>query len=467
MNRMPFPGPEAAAYDQGMRTPAHAAGSSAPTPEVQRNMLGRNAATAVLLAITLSACAPPASAPAPGPTRWFKGNLHTHSLWSDGNDFPEAITDWYRTRSYDFLAMSDHNTLAEGERWTSIPRDHNMIKVYERYVERFGADWVEERWEGDTLRVRLKTLKEYRPLLEEPGKFLIIQAEEITDKFQDKPLHMNATGIVEKIEPRGGNSVREVLQNDIDAVLAQRERTGAPIVPHINHPNFRWAVTVEDMIPLEGERFFEVYNGHPQVNTEGDQVHPSTDRLWDILLAHRIADGRDIMYGLGTDDSHQYWSFRPGASIPGRGWIMVRAPELTTAAIVAAMERGDFYASSGVTLREVRAGRDRYSVEIEPEPGVTYVTQFIGTRRGFDRRSEAQSDSLGRPVSRRYSADIGQVLAEIRGPSASYRPRGDELYVRAKIVSSRPAEYPWPESEVETAWTQPVVVSSPTATPSR
>ena len=28
--------------------------------------------------------------------RWFKGNTHTHSLWSDGNDFPEMIVDWYK-----------------------------------------------------------------------------------------------------------------------------------------------------------------------------------------------------------------------------------------------------------------------------------------------------------------------------------------------------------------------------------
>ncbi len=27
----------------------------------------------------------------PPPLRWWKGNLHTHSLWSDGNDYPERI----------------------------------------------------------------------------------------------------------------------------------------------------------------------------------------------------------------------------------------------------------------------------------------------------------------------------------------------------------------------------------------
>lgn len=51
-----------------------------------------------------------------GQTRWFKGNLHTHSLWSDGNDFPEMICDWYAQNDYNFLALSDHNILSRGEK---------------------------------------------------------------------------------------------------------------------------------------------------------------------------------------------------------------------------------------------------------------------------------------------------------------------------------------------------------------
>ena len=27
------------------------------------------------------------------PYRYWKGNIHTHSLWSDGNDFPEMIAE--------------------------------------------------------------------------------------------------------------------------------------------------------------------------------------------------------------------------------------------------------------------------------------------------------------------------------------------------------------------------------------
>src|SRR4051812_26967133 len=48
-----------------------------------------------------------------GPKYW-KGNLHTHSFWSDGDDFPEMIADWYRDKGYHFLSLSDHNVLSEG-----------------------------------------------------------------------------------------------------------------------------------------------------------------------------------------------------------------------------------------------------------------------------------------------------------------------------------------------------------------
>ena len=54
--------------------------------------------------------------------QWYKGNTHTHSLWSDGNDFPEMIVEWYIERGYDFLVLSDHNVLSQGERWIDVER---------------------------------------------------------------------------------------------------------------------------------------------------------------------------------------------------------------------------------------------------------------------------------------------------------------------------------------------------------
>ena len=51
---------------------------------------------------------------------------------------------------------------------------------------------------------------------------------------------------------------------------------------HINHPNFGSRVTAEDIMATRGARFFEVFNGHGEVNNWGDPTAglPSTDRLW-------------------------------------------------------------------------------------------------------------------------------------------------------------------------------------------
>src|SRR5262245_55077776 len=79
--------------------------------------------------------------------RWWRGNIHTHSLWSDGNDFPEMIADWYRQKGYNFLALSDHNVLSQGVRWMKyddiVKRGYN--DALEKYRQRFGDNWVETR----------------------------------------------------------------------------------------------------------------------------------------------------------------------------------------------------------------------------------------------------------------------------------------------------------------------------------
>src|SRR4028119_1788879 len=74
--------------------------------------------------------------------KWYKGNTHTHSLWSDGNDFPEMIMDWYKLTGYDFISLADHNVLAEGDKWVSIPAHPFRQKRFREYLDKYGAEWV-------------------------------------------------------------------------------------------------------------------------------------------------------------------------------------------------------------------------------------------------------------------------------------------------------------------------------------
>jgi hypothetical protein len=395
------------------------------------------------------------------PLRWFKGNLHTHSLWSDGNDFPEMIADWYRGHGYDFLALSDHNVLSEGIKWidAGTPAKRGAIGALERYRARFGEEWVETREEEGKLQVRLKPLNEFRSLVEERGKFIMIQSEEITDNFNKLPVHINASNLRDVIKPQGGENIRETIRNNLLAVESQRQRTGRPMLAHLNHPNFGFAVTAEDMADVLEERFFEVYNGHPSVNHEGDDRHAGVERMWDIANTLRVAEMQSSpLYGLATDDSHNYFGDR-GAS-PGRGWVMVRARRLTPVAMIQALTDGDFYASSGVALADVRYSAEErvLEVSVQPEGDETYTIDFIGTLEGYDSRREAVLDNDGQPlgVTYRYSDDVGRVLATHRAPWARYQLTGKEYYVRAVITSSKAPVNPALEDQRKQAWTQPV-----------
>lgn len=411
---------------------------------------------------------------------WYKGNLHTHTLWSDGDDYPEMIADWYKRNGYHFLGLSDHNKIQAGTNWFELKAPsaapggvlnlRGTGEVLQKYLKRFGPDWVEQREEGGKKFVRLKPLDEYRSLLEEPNKFLMIPMEEITSnwkraktettKEQGGPVHINLTNARELVGPVDADNALTVMNGVLDAVAAQREKTGQPMFAHINHPNFRYGITVEELMQVKRQKFFEVYNGHPGVINDGDANHLSMDAMWDAMLAHRLADLElGVVYGVGVDDSHNYHQIAVGKSNSGRGWVMVRAKHLTAESIVKAMEAGDFYASNGVTLSDVQRDGRELSVKIQPEEGVTYVTQFIGTRRGFDKKTEMlPAEKSGKTLPhRRYSKDVGAVLSEVKGASASYRLKGDELYVRAKVISSKKKVNGSVAEEMETAWTQPLV----------
>ena len=386
-------------------------------------------------------------------TQWWKGNLHTHSLWSDGDDYPEMIADWYKKNGYHFLGISDHNILAEGNRWIHIEKNAGGRRAFEKYLERFGPKWVEHKTEKNIPKVRLKNFSEYKAKMSVEGKFLLMQAEELTDRFQGVPIHINATNLKNYIPPQGGSSLATVIQNNVNAVLEQRKKTGQPMFPHINHPNFGWALKPTDMIQLKGEQFFEVYNGHPAVNNYGDANHLSTVQIWDIINAYRVGIYKlPLMFGLATDDAHNYHQIAIGKSNTGRGWVMVKAPALSAPSIIEAMEKGDFYSSSGVSLSSIQTTKESFSFKISTEKGVTYKTWFVGTRNNFKNSKDVAKRNSLNPS----AAGIGEILGQTDSIEPKYNFKGDELYVRAHVVSSKKKLNPYSSGEQEQAWLQPI-----------
>lgn len=298
--------------------------------------------------------------------RWYKGNTHTHTLNSDGDSTPDEVVRWYRENGYNFLVLTDHNFVTSVDGLNAL----------------HGAD----------------------------GKFIVIKGEEVSDVFGKKPIHVNGLNVERKVEPQGGKSVLDTIQRNVDAVRA------ASGVPHINHPNYEWAITADDLKQVQNFKLFEIYNGHHLVNNLGGGSVPGLEEVWDTILS----SGK-LLYGIAVDDAHTFKQpWNKNSAQPGRGWVVVRTFALTTTAVLEALERGEFYASTGVELLDYQASDKEITVTIKPEGSSKYRVHFIG--KG------------------------GQLLKEVVTSPALYQFRGDEMYVRVKIL----------ESNGKMAWTQPV-----------
>ena len=406
----------------------------------------------------------PLAAPAAKPPRWLRGNTHTHTLWSDGDAPPETVIAWYADHGYHFLVLSDHNIVQVEERWFGVTRDGRLTPAKVRAVaDRFGDSFpqVRERaGEGDgaggdadaesVTEMRLRRLDELKELFDRPDASALIPGQEVTGSFRLAQVHVNALNTDEVILPLRGESLQETIQANLDAIATWGAANDRPVLAHLNHPNFRKSLGASNLAEMRGERFFEVYNGHRSVENERIGERPSTEELWDLALVARLHGGAGdggVLYGLATDDAHDHYDAN-AVSVPGRGWIMVRCDTVDPDAIVRAMRAGDFYASSGVTLADVRVADGAITIDIDAQPGVTYRTEFIGAV--VDTTTDA--DDAATPIAR--------VLATTDADPAVYHFTGNELYVRARITSSTPHPRPYAEGDREMAWTQPVVPHS-------
>jgi len=165
----------------------------------------------------------------------------------------------------------------------------------------------------------------------------------------------------------------------------------------------------------------------------------TTEEMWDLINISYIENGKPLMYGLATDDSHHYHVKGTEWSNAGRGWIMVQADSLTPAALINAMEAGEFYASSGVSLKTLQVDGNKINVAVESEPSIVYTITFIGCRTG-------ESEPA--------------VLLSERGVQASFEITDDLLFVRCKVISSKLHSNPIEDLIYEMAWTQPIVSMS-------
>jgi hypothetical protein len=240
-----------------------------------------------------------------------KGNIHTHSKWSDGDSLPDVLYRWYRDHGYNFLAVTDHNTRTDPLLFKSIERK---------------------------------------------GSFVMIPGEEVTMMGAGKQVHVNALCTKATI---GGHHTEHQGESLAWAVQKIHEQGAIALV---NHPNFDWSLTARDVAVAHGAELLEIASGHPWVHTDGDATRQSHEAIWDAMLTQG-----ETFAGVAVDDAHHFHgpAHDPEhTALPGRAWIQVFADAPDRAKICAALAKGSLYSSTGVVIKRLTVMDDTYVVAV-------------------------------------------------------------------------------------------------------
>jgi hypothetical protein len=175
--------------------------------------------------------------------------------------------------------------------------------------------------------------------------FLVLNGGEFTAGRTDlnEPLHFVGLNLPAGFTPSGKDSPQKLIEEI-------KEAGGEVILAHPYWSGLYW----QDIYPLEGILGIEIFNFGCEVEVRKGYslVH------WDDLLNR----GKRL-YGFAVDDSH--WRIEDA----GGGWIEVEAEELDKDSIMEAIRKGDFYASSGPRILEIKISES--IVEIETTPAVS------------------------------------------------------------------------------------------------
>ena len=231
------------------------------------------------------------------PGRFWRGNLHTHSTRSDGVLDPAEVCRRYRAEGYDFLALTDH-----------------FVGLWDYPIV-------------DTVPFRT------------PDFTTILGAELHSGAMENGELwHILAVGLPPDFAPSDTPSfLPHPAQETAPQIAARAVAAGAFVA--IAHPQWSGLSLADGRSLADIAHAVEIYNHGCAMGCDRPDGFALADQL--------LTEGHDLTL-IATDDAHFSEPDHFG------GWTMVKAEANEPQALLAALKRGDFYATQGPELRDVR-----------------------------------------------------------------------------------------------------------------
>lgn len=252
----------------------------------------------------------------------YKGNVHTHSLRSDGKYTPEEVVSFYRSNGYQFMCLSDHEIYFNSKDFDE--EEFIMLAGYEMACEMSRELTGQQYHIHGLLDLSLGAAQPFGH-----------------DEKHQKPDYENIG----------------TIQGLIDEMIGR----GNMII--MNHPE--WSKNrEEDLLQLEGYTALEIYNHQSEI-TEAVGYGVS---YWDYLLKR----GKRVN-GIASDDAHEGPVDTPVKEFFG-GWIVVDGERLEQQSLIDAIKQGNYYSSNGPEIYDLRIEEYKLKIRCSPVQSIRVIT---------------------------------------------------------------------------------------------
>lgn len=420
---------------------------------------------------------------------WKKGGLHAHTLWSDGRSLPERAISAVKKAGFDFWSVTEHNEFpVSNNAWREIcgeegPWPPRLTEKEFNDARDIVPGRPEVRRNGWCSRAaKMMTFREMCRVFNEPDKFVLIPGCEFTNSMNTGPdgrlhaVHSNWLNIPEvPVLDHKLTKPEDMVDSHYAIYDEAAKRYNRPTYFQVNHPHWPY-YDIHSTVIIE-----RPWITHAElINGEAERVPPAgmanIEKWWDAVNAFRISAGQPCVFGTAGDDSHFYDDERGARHFGGLdgAFVVVHLPQkLTPDNLIRALNRGDFYFSTGVYFDSIIMDHEKgvLKVKVRKIKGAKCHIRFNVTRKDFDRTVTTRFLPLeGEPAYDRdvpvYSDDVGMIAYEKDGWTAEYKLSPDDLYVRATAVTDirtiRNNGKPGPQKyhcypEFLSAFTQPMV----------
>ena len=258
----------------------------------------------------------------------YKACLHSHTTVSDGKYTPAELKEIYKSRGYHILACSDHELLVEHSELDD--ESFLMLTSYE-YAVCEKVDWDHAR----TIEFNL---------------FAKDQHNETQVCFSPTSVKHGETWRVPTVKHVGEKIKKEFSFEFCQNVINEARANG--FLVSLNHPISSF-ITPDLIRRFEGLFAMEIYNQ--------DSIICGVNERGLAIYEEMLRRGKPWCC-IAADDFHS--TLRN--EFPAPGFVMIKADELKYDKIIAALEKGDFYASYGPVIEELYIEDDKVHIKCSP-----------------------------------------------------------------------------------------------------